>query len=119
MAKKMDLKTRTFYHDVTETLDPLKEGDEDFTLTHLKKIVDDLISLYGPDADLRVEIEGDDYYSSWSWNLTQERQETIAEQKERIKEEKAREKRAKQWEEKTLREEKKEYLRLKKKFEGK
>ena len=119
MKKKLELKTRTFYHDLTEMFDPLKEGDEDFTLTDLKKIVDDAIVLYGPDADLHVEIEGDDYYSSWTWNLTQERQETEAEYKERLKQEQERLKRSKQYQAQELKRERKEYLRLKKKFEGK
>lgn len=119
MKKKLELKTRTFYHDVTEMFDVLKEGDEDFTLAHLKKIVDDAIVLYGPNADLMVEIEGDDYYSSWSWNLTQERLETEIEHKERLKKELEREKMQKKREAQEEKEERKEYLRLKKKFEGK
>lgn len=118
MKKKIELKTRTFYHDVTEMFDSLKEGD-DFTLKDLKKIVDDAIVLYGPDADLHVEIEGDDYYSSWAWSLTQERQETEAECKERLKKELEREKAQKKREAQEERKERKEYLRLKKKFEGK
>lgn len=119
MKKKIELKTRTFYHDVTETFNPLKEGDDDFTLTDLKKIVDDMILLYGPNADLVVEIEGEDYYSSWSWNLSQERLETEAEMQERLKKEKEQAKRSKQYEAQQLKRERKEYLRLKKKFEGK
>ena len=120
MKKKLELKTRTFYHDVTEMFDSLKEGDEDFTLSHLKKIVDDAIVIYGPNADLQVEIDGDDYYgSSWTWNLTQERQETEVECKERLKKELEREKAQKKREAQEEKEERKEYLRLKKKFEGK
>lgn len=119
MKKQLDLKTRTFCHDVTEMFNPLKEDMDVYTLTHLKKIVDDLVQVYGPDAELLVEIEGDDYYgTNWVWNLTQERQETEAECKERLKQEKERLKKAKMYEARELKSEHKEYLRLKKKFEG-
>lgn len=117
-AKKPELQTRTFYTDVTEAFDPVKD-DIDFTLNDLKQIVEDMIVAHGADADISTEIEGDDYYSSWTWTVTNSRLETESEQKERLKKEKERLKREKQYEAQEERRLRKEYLHLKKKFEGK
>lgn len=117
-AQKNELQTRTFLTDVTDVFDPAKD-DLEFTLTSLKKAVDDLISVHGEEADIMAELEGDDYYASWTWTISTTRLETAEEQKERIKKEKEREKLQKQRAAREEKQERKEYLRLKKKFEGK
>jgi hypothetical protein len=118
MAKtKLKLLTREINTDITDTFEgvllatvPLREFHEHIT---------ELVNTSAPDAVIGVSLESDDYDCSWWWTLTEQRQETVEEAKERIAKEKEREKREKQWEARLLRDEKKEYLRLKKKFEGK
>lgn len=119
-VKKDELQTRTFFHDVTDLFDGLKDiSDDSFNLGKLKQNVDNLVMLHGENSDISVELEGDEYYTSWSWMIAESRLETKEEQKERLQREKKYELDKKKREAKYEREEKKEYLRLKKKFESK
>jgi hypothetical protein len=94
--------------------------NKDIPLSELKKIVDNLVETSRPDALISVDIsynEWDD--TEWNWDVVESRLETAYEHRERIKREKEQEKQQKRWEAEMARTEKKEYLRLKKKFEGK
>jgi hypothetical protein len=81
--------------------------------------INNLITQYGRDAEIGVEISGDDYYSEWSWILVTTRLETVEEQHLRLKQEQARIKEAQKQQKKLENDEKKLYLKLKKKYEGK
>jgi len=118
---KQPLQTITIYKDVTEHFDPIKDESlqNGFTLANLKEITDYLITLYGPDADISAEIDGDEYYTEWTWHITMTRTETPDEQKVRLKQEADKIKEQQKYEKQKEQEEKKLYLKLKKKYEGK
>ena len=123
MKKTQPLITVHQYHDINETFDPFldtpRRPAEVTTLGMLHDSINQLVTLHGRDAELSVEINGDDYYSEWNWVLVTSRLETVEEQKLRLKKEqdaiKSEQKRKKKIED----DEKKLYLKLKKKYEGK
>jgi hypothetical protein len=122
MKKNMKLETRIFYTEVTELFNDIKDdamNAQTFTLGQLKEIVDELVASHGLQADISVELEGDEFYPDWTWHIATERQETLEEYNTRITQEKERIAREKKWAMQKEKEEKKEYLRLKKKFETK
>lgn len=122
MKKNIKLETRLFYTDVTELFNDIKDDSmnaQPFTLGQLKEIVDELVTTHGLDADISVELEGDEFYPDWTWHIATERQETLEEYNTRITQEKERIAREKKWAMQKEKEEKKEYLRLKKKFDAK
>jgi hypothetical protein len=118
MAKtKLKLQTREISTDVSDAFEgpllsniPLREFYEHIT---------ELVKESSPDATLSVTLEADDYDCTWWWTLSENRQETVDEAKGRIRKQKENEKREKRWAAQRERDDKKEYLRLKKKFEGK
>jgi hypothetical protein len=114
---KNELQVRNMYTDVTEHFDTIL--NEDVKLTDFVNVLQEVSGMHGPDAEISVSLEGDDWDVTWNWTVSVKRQETVQEQKERLKQEKQREKEAKRWATRIERDEKKEYLRLKKKFEGK
>ncbi len=122
MKKKDERINITIYSDVTEQFDPIKDDSinaDTYTLGMLHDTINDLVNIHGRDADISVEIEGDDYYSSWSWIVATTRLETEGEQKIRWKKEQEAVKMEMQRKKKIESDEKKLYLKLKKKYEGK
>lgn len=112
----------TIYSDVTEHFDPIKEDSmhaDTYTLGMLHDTVNELLTLYGRDADISVEISEDDYYTEWSWLIATTRLETEGEQKIRLKKEQDCIKEELKRKKKLENDEKKLYLKLKKKYEGK
>ena len=122
MKKTITLETRTFYTDVTELFNDIKDDSinaEDFTLQEFKDIIDNLIATHGKDASIGVSLEGDEYSAEWNWIVSVEREETLDEYNLRIQREKDQLDREKKRAKEREQQEKKEYLRLKKKFEKK
>lgn len=118
--KKQPLQMRTITADVTALFDPIKDLTEsavEFKLSTLRNLVNHLIENYTEDADITVEISGDDYYTEWTWIVAQQRLETVEEQKARFKREADRAKEEKKRQVQKEKEEKKLYLKLKKKYE--
>lgn len=116
---KLKLETRDIITDVTENFYDLLTND--ISVSEFKVLVEDLTKNRSDEAKISVSFDFDDWSgdSSWTWTLSEKRQETVEEHKERIKREKEREKQEQRWAAQAERVEKKEYLRLKKKFEGK
>lgn len=122
MSKKDERKNITIYSDVTELFDSIKDDGmnaETYTLGMLHDTVNELVNIHGREADISVEIEGDDYYASWSWMIATTRLETEGEQKIRLKKEQDYIKEELKRKKKLEDDEKKLYLKLKKKYEGK
>ena len=118
-AKKAKLQNRHVFTDVTDKFSDILNGE--IPLSELKTIVDDLVFASTPDARVSTYVTYDEWNEcgEWTWTVSEERLETPAEQVERIKQEKEDLKLEKKWAAQAEREEKREYLRLKKKFEGK
>lgn len=121
MSKKDERMNITIYSDVTDLFDSIKDDGmhaETYTLGMLHDTVNELVNIHGRDADISVEIEGDDYYSSWSWIIATTRLETEGEQKIRLKKEQDAIKMEQKRKKKLLNDRKKLYLKLKKEFGG-
>lgn len=120
--KQNQRKTINAYSDVTNIFDPFKDDSmqaEATTVGMLKEAVDNLVTEFGADADISCEVEGDEYYSNWTWMIVTTRPETDEELKLRLKREADYQKEERKRAMKIEADEKKLYLKLKKKYEQK